>query len=62
MFVVAIELGNLLNDTETESQLTPIFREVLSESFSVKDPDGNVIQAEIEDITVGGNQGKSFYN
>ena len=60
MFVLEIQLGNLLNDSLTDSQLSPIMEEIQGQTFTVTDPQGNVIEAQIEDITMGMNQGKSF--
>ena len=58
-FVVEVDIGNLLNESDTMSQVNLVLEDIMGDNFSVTENDGSILNIDVQDINLGENQGNS---
>ena len=57
-FLVEVDIGNLLNESDTVAQVIPVLEDIMGDTFTVTEYDGRILNIDVQDITLGENQGK----
>ena len=59
LFVVEVSIGNLLNESDTMSQVNLVLEDIVGDTFTVRENDGSILTIDVKDIGLGENQGKA---
>ena len=52
------DIGNLLDESDTVSQVNLVLEDIMEDTFTVTQNDGSILNIDVQDIDLGENQGQ----
>ena len=53
-----LDIGNLLDESDTASQINLVLEDIMGDTFTVTENDGGILNIDVQDIGLGKNQGQ----